>query len=190
MCVKRSKRLPEGGNLDRAELEAFANKLGPIVTFAQNVQRLTRDEAARAAWRSVYADLSEGKPGLLGAVTSRSEAQVVRLSLLYALLDGSATIHAEHVLAGLEVWDYCERSARFIFGDALGDATADDIRQALQNAGSVGLTRTEISEYLGRHKSSSEIGRALTLLAEVGAATHKTKQTCGRPIERWFYGAK
>jgi hypothetical protein len=168
-------------------MEAFASKLAPIVAFAQKMQRLTRDDAARAAWHSVYADLSEGKPGLLGAVTSRAEAQVVRLSLLYALLGGSATIRVEHVLAGLAVWDYCERSARFIFGDALGDVTADEIRLALRNAGTVGLTRTELREYFGRNKSSSEIGRALALLAEYGTATRKIEPTAGRPVERWFY---
>ena len=190
VCVKRSKLLPDGGSLNPVDMEAFAANLRRIVAVAQSMQRLDRDKAARATWHSVYAGLSEGKPGLLGAVTSRSEAQVVRLSLLYALLDGCATIRAEHVLAGLAVWDYCERSARFIFGDALGDATADEIRLALQNAGAEGLTRTELREYFGRHKPSGEIGRALALLDECGAAFRKIEPTGGRPVERWFHVAR
>ena len=50
-------------------------------------------------WCAIYEKLSEGKPGLLGAVISRAEAQVVRLALLYALLDCSKLIRAEHLEA-------------------------------------------------------------------------------------------
>jgi hypothetical protein len=35
-------------------------------------------EAGAAIWAGVYAGLSEGKPGLAGAVTSRAETQVIR----------------------------------------------------------------------------------------------------------------
>ena len=49
-----------------------------------------------------------GHSGLYGAVTSRAEAQVVRLSLIYALLDCSPVIRQEHLLAALALWEYCE----------------------------------------------------------------------------------
>jgi hypothetical protein len=60
--------------------------------------------------------LSEGQPGLFGAVTSRAEAQVIRLALLYALLDEADHIGTEHLRAALALWRYAEDSARFIFG--------------------------------------------------------------------------
>src|SRR4028119_1185570 len=43
-----------------------------------------RDGVAREVWGEVYGRLTADRPGLLGAVTSRAEAQVTRLSLLYA----------------------------------------------------------------------------------------------------------
>jgi hypothetical protein len=44
----------------------------------------------------------------------------MRLSALYALLDKSAVVKADHLKAALALWEYCEASARFIFGEALG----------------------------------------------------------------------
>jgi hypothetical protein len=40
----------------------------------------------------------------------------MRLAMLYALLDGSSTVEEEHLRAALAVWDYCEASARHLFG--------------------------------------------------------------------------
>jgi hypothetical protein len=95
-------------------------------------RRLRRDAEATAIWQDVYPSLSEGAPGLFGAATSRAEAQVLRLSVLYAALDRSAVITADHLLAALAVWRYAEESARWIFGDATGDPTADTIIGALR----------------------------------------------------------
>jgi predicted enzyme related to lactoylglutathione lyase len=186
--VRRSKSLPEGGTLSTKELELVVNKLRAAVEFAQGVDEMQRDEEARAIWHQVYEALSEGKPGMLGAVTSRAEAQTMRLAIIYALLDCSAVVRAEHLMAALAVWQYCENSARFIFGDALGDATADEIlRELRQRPG--GMTRNDIREHFNRNKSSADIGRALGVLQEYGLS--HVKRECEqedqkRPTERWF----
>ena len=81
---------------------------------------LVRDENARQVWWAVYPELSEGGPGLSGAVTSRAEAQTMRLALLYALLDSSDCIRREHLVAALALWEYVEASAQCVFGDSMG----------------------------------------------------------------------
>ena len=88
---------------------------------------------------------------------------MVRLSLLYALLDGADQIGRPHLEAALALWSYAEASARYIFGDALGDPVADELLAALRGR-PAGLTRTEISGHFGRHRRAEEIGRALTAL--------------------------
>jgi hypothetical protein len=138
--------------------------------FARNVAEMTRDAEACTLWTEVYEGLSEGKLGLLGAVTSRAEAQVMRLACVYALLDCSRIIRKPHLEAALDVWRYCEESARFIFGDSLGDPVADEILRSLR-AATDGLTRTELSNLFGRNRSAREIGRALK------SATKETKET-------------
>jgi hypothetical protein len=185
VCARRSKLLPEGGALDTADLAPIEQRLSAAVDFAHGVYRMQRDDNARELWREVYPDLSEGKPGLLGAVTSRAEAQTMRLACVYALLDGSALVRQEHLMAALAVWGYCEDSARFIFGDAMGDATADEILRELRSHRG-GMTRNEIREHFQRHKPSEEIRRALGVLQEYGLATPvRERGDQGRPAERW-----
>jgi hypothetical protein len=91
-------------------------------------------------------------------------------------------------MAALAVWQYCEDSARFIFGDALGDATADEILRELRNQPQ-GMARNDIREHFNRNKPSAEIGRALGVLQEYGLARPvrgREQEGQTRPTERWF----
>ena len=187
-CVRRSKSLPDGGSLRDASIRNLALRLKNAVRYAHSLgdRRIQRDECAGELWRSRYPELSEGKPGLLGAVTSRAEAQVMRMACIYALLNHSDTIRQDHLFAALAVWDYCEASARFIFGDALGDPLADELLSKLKCAPD-GLTRTEINHAFGRNRQEVEIQRALAVLADSGRARcRKEKRGGGRPAERWY----
>src|SRR5437773_2051459 len=123
LCVKRSKCLPDddGRQIEQARFMILSDRLRRAVEFARKVGEVRRDDAARTHWKSVYSELSAGRPGLLGAAISRAEAQAMRLALIYALLDCSRAICQEHLRAALALWQYAEASARFIFGDALGD---------------------------------------------------------------------
>lgn len=184
--AKRSKCLPFGGSLNPEALRAIADGITEIAAFAASVERVTFDQFAAEKWAMVYPSLSEGNPGLAGAVTSRNEAHAVRLALLYALLDLSPVIRVEHLEAALAIIEYSEASARRIFGDSLGDDTADEILGLLKKAGTDGCTRTEIFNHFGRNKASAEIARALALLESRGFACMNPESTNGRPAERWF----
>ena len=123
---------------------------------------------------------------LAGRRTSRAESQVLRLMRLYALLDRSSVVRAEHLMAALAVWEYCEEWARFVFGAAVGDETADEILRALRECPD-GMTRTEIREHFGRNKRSGETERALRVLQDHGLARMEREQPGhGRPAERWY----
>ena len=187
-CVKRSKLLPEGGNLLAADFNPLIEQLSQAVAFARQVGEIRRDEEARALWYEIYEQLSEGKPNLVGSVTSRSEAQVMRLACLYALLDCSAQIRLVHLQAAVALWKYCEDSAEFIFGDSTGNSIANDIVQALREAPE-GLSRTGIRDLFKRNLSSKEINDALALLERTEKAfrvVERQDNSAGRPLERWF----
>jgi len=189
VCVRRSKCLPDGGSLQPAQLQTHIDTFARAVEHASAAGELGRDAKAKTVWHAVYGDLSEGKPGLVGAVIGRAEAQVMRLAMLYALLDRAAAIGAEHLLAALAIWTYCEESARYIFGDALGDPTADAIWAALRQKPE-GMSRTDISAIFGRHKQAAEIERALRVLSDAGLARVDRQQSEGRPAELWVANAK
>lgn len=184
-CVRRSKCLPEGGQLHQENFSPFIRRLGEAVAFSRTVGQMTRDEETRKMWAEVYPRLSEGGTGLFGAITSRGEAQVTRLSCLYALLDLSAVVKAEALKAALALWQYCEASARYIFGENLGHPLADAILRALR-ATPEGMTRTDVQNFFGRNRKGSQIDQALGFLYERGLVGKKSERTEGRPAERWF----
>ena len=186
--IKRSKFLPEGGCVPETKISDLANQLRGVVDWSREKGQveMRRDDQAKGLWAEVYPKLSEGLPGLLGAATSRAEAQVLRLSAVYAVLDRSVMIRAKHLLAALAVWDYCFASARFIFGDATGDPVADRIREALEAAGVEGLTRTQIRDLLRRHATTDRVTLALSQLTALGIAMCRPVSTAGRSIELWI----
>jgi DNA-binding transcriptional ArsR family regulator len=170
------------------DFSRIIERLQAAAKYARTVGEMHRDEEARAIWHAVYGDLSEGKPGMFGAITSRADCLVVRLSMMYALLDQSPIIKTAHLNAALAVWRYCEDSARFVFGDALGDETADEILRQLRSRPD-GMTRTELRDFFNRNKTAAEISRALGVLQEHGLARveRKCESEDGFNLtERWF----
>jgi len=186
VCATRSQELPEGGNLTDAYLSPLVERLKESVQFAQTVGEMKRDPAIKGLWAKTYHELTAGRQGLLGAVTSRAEAQTMRLACIYALLDKSAVVRKEHLLAAVALWEYCQASAQFIFGDTVGDPMADTILQGLRGAPD-GLDRTAISALFKRHKGGEEVSRALTVLREHGLAKvgPPSQDATGRPREVW-----
>jgi hypothetical protein len=182
-CARRSKCLPDGGSFSAEQIDPLVEKLRGAVEFARKTEKMNRDEGARTLWRTIYPKLTEDRAGLFGATISRSEAQVLRLSMICALLDSSAIVREEHLLAALAVWTYCEASAQHIFGDSLGDPVADEILRALR-ATPGGLTRNEARELFQRHKTSSELDRAIGALLRFGLIEIRTEDTSGRPAQR------
>lgn len=192
--VSRSRVLPDGGAIDEVDFAPLTARLRKAADWARALgpRELRRDDEARELWHAVYEKLSDGKAGLLGAVISRAEAQVMRLALISALLDESPVIRRVHLEAALEVWRYAEESACFIFGEALGDPVADAILASLRTAPE-GLTRWEISRLFSGHREAAHIGRALRTLLERGlVSAERIAETSGRPPERWraVLGAK
>ena len=184
--ARRSKLLPFGGDpIDPDALADVAVRLNRAIEHARTLSWVRMTEAARTIWAGIYAELSQPRPGLMGAVTARSEAQALRLALIYALADCSAVIDAPHLLAALAVIEYVQASAAYIFGDSLGDPVADELLAALRRAGDEGLTRNDICNLLGRHQRMERINAALNLLLSRGLATKGTVPTKGRPSEVW-----
>ena len=187
MCVKRSKLLAFGGTPLAADtVSDFARRIAVAADKARGIGPIVMTQSARDAWEAVYSRLSEGYPGLYGAVTGRAEAQCLRLALIFALLDEVREIDLVHLLAALAIWERAAASARYIFGDAVGDAVADEILRALRVAGAAGMTRTDISKLLGKHQATERIRSALDLLSRHGLARHETRPTAGAPAEIWI----
>ena len=186
-CIKRARFLPRGGRIESVDFNPIVKRLHDAKVFANEPHEIVWSAAAGSLWDEVYPTLSADVPGLVGAITSRSEAQTLRLALIYALLDCSRTIEVSHLEAALAVWNYAEESARFLFGDSLGDTIADSLLKAIREAGEVGLTRTQISNVLGRNVSAGRIASSLKALVGrfVSEQTDEPSEVGGRPTTRY-----
>jgi hypothetical protein len=144
-------------------------------------------EEASEVWDGLYQQLSSERPGMWGAACGRAEAQTIRFALIYALLESKKQIELCHLKAAMALWDYCEASAKRIFGDLLGEKDADTILLALRQNGEEGMTRTEIYHLFSNNKSSMEIASALQRLAVLGKVRQSTKYgSRGGPVEMWM----
>jgi hypothetical protein len=182
-CVRRSKLLPHGGALSEEAVNALARRLRDALHAARRRGELRRDAEADRMWEAVYPALTVDRPGMLGAITARGEAHVLRVSLLYALFDGASAIGKPHLAAALALWQYAEDSARYIFGDATGDPIADRLIAALRSSGP--MTQNELTDLFGRHVRSAALGRALEALVAAGMVVSEHVKTEGRPRTIW-----
>jgi hypothetical protein len=163
--VQRSRLLPHGATTSLAN--SLCSQVRHALDAARRIGEVKRSPAADLVWEMIYEALeTRDDDGLVGAVTARSSAHVLRLSLVYALTDGSRTIEPEHVIAAYEVWRYADASVRALWPTSIGNHLADRIVEIVTAAGEDGRTRTELSAGLGRHATKSEIDEAVRLLAD------------------------
>lgn len=183
VAVRRSKLLPYGGQ--RVDPTPLAARLEEAFRFATHAERIIEmTAAARGLWGVEYARLTADRPGLFGLVTSRSEAQTLRLALVYALLDESLEIDLPHLKAALAIERYVEQSAKNIFGNATGDPLADEIEKIVRSSAD-GVSQSELVDYFGRNKNKQELQQSLTVLVEAGRIYSEKRQTAGRPQVIW-----
>lgn len=184
IACRRHRLLPEGGHPDPLVGTGIEARLGQHLAAARRVGRVRLDLAARVEWCDAYAALSEAGEGLVGSLCARAEAHVLRLAMLYALVDGDAVIATAHLRAGLALWDYAARSVAWATRSATADPVAEQIHAALA-ASADGLTRTQLRDLFARNLSGTRIDAALATLGRTGRAQRRRLMTAGRPAEVW-----
>jgi hypothetical protein len=175
IAVQRSKLLPLGGQLSGQDLDRVRGRVAAALRHQPAEAAMSFTDAARERWIAAYPELSAERPGMHGAATARAEAHTARLALTYALLDAGHEIDLEHLEAALAVWSYAHASSAWIFGDSLGDPTADDIWTLAKDRPG-GISRTEVRDLFSRNKKTREIDRALNALEDAGRLTRHTQR--------------
>ena len=138
-------------------------------------REMTRTQAAEEYWDEIYGELTVRPNNVWGSVTHRAATQVVRLSMIYALVDCSDVIDFKHLIAAKALCDYCDQSARWAFeGRAFGE-----IAQRILNALQYGpLTQTDLHNLFNRHVSKPMINHALKEISHL--IDEMTERTAGR----------
>jgi hypothetical protein len=177
-CVRRSKLVPFPKPMDPGKLYLIQDKLMEIIQTNKNIGRMVFSPQATQRWLLEYEDISKERTGLIGSVLNRAETQVLRLAMLYALLDSSAEIKSHHLDAALAIWTYCEKSVGFIFAGKSEDPTAGRILAALKNGPK---SKTELHGIFKRHKRAQGLDVALRQLISQNKIKQRKEATKGAP---------
>jgi hypothetical protein len=152
-----------------------------------NLKEVELIAVSKNAWKAFYESMEPVKTGIVSSLIARGAAQVMRLSMLYAVLDKTSLIEEDHLKAAAAFWDYCSRGARWIFGLKTGHRLADKIFWAIGRR-SNGMTRSEIKdEVCHRNYAATDLEEALSVLRDAGLAEVSLERSgqAKRPAERW-----
>lgn len=180
LAVRRSKLVPFPES-PRVVVKPFVGHLASAIDAAQQPGELKLSEAAAERWEALYAEAAARKRlGLFGALLARTEAQIIRLALLYALIDRSAVVDLVHLEAAEALWAFNERSVLHIFGSSTGDRHADALREYLRE----GALEWESAKRALGLRSAADLSEAVALLVSLGIAetvTAPREGSAGRP---------
>lgn len=135
-------------------------------------------------WYVRYAEVSEGLPERVAMATARAVPNLLRASLIYAILDGTDhLVEVDHVIAAMALVENSAACARQLLD--VGKAGLDGkILAALREHGP--MSRNDIRDHFSRHVTAADLSEALDALVESGEVTRtKDPNTGGRPADTY-----
>ncbi|OKH76594.1 hypothetical protein EB72_27730 [Mycobacterium sp. SWH-M1] len=172
-CSRRSRVVSDMGNIPDAELNEAASLFRRSFEHAAGRAELKFSDAFMHYWRATYPGLTADRPDNWATeATARAPSQVIRLALVYALLDGADSIGPQQLTAAMALWTYCEHSARWLFSSVQHEAEGariEALAQFILEGGPSGRTRTEISQmHFKGHRTKAQIDSELAPLLRDG----------------------
>src|SRR5262249_31203927 len=180
-------------NFEPGVLDALGRRTAEAVKVARTRNEIMIADEAKPLWTTIYTTV-EGTPptnGLIDHLTARAAPQMLRLAMLYALLDGAAKITALHIDAAHALWRCCCGSGGgggwggggrvYIYSTWSNERAADTFRRALQSARPDGYNRREfIHDVFGRNVDAYAISCALRTLEAAGKIRCEKNKPNGR----------
>jgi hypothetical protein len=188
----RRELMPDAEYLDwRQHPEIVENLKAVFKQYFANTDeptRFRRSLAANDLWKALYRKLNNQKHvSFIDGVLVRDTSHLLKLALIYAVLDQATQIDLSHIQAALAVCDYSQASARWLFSERTGNRTANKIFWALVRCPE-GMGRDQINDdVLYRNTPKIQLDLALEALAQNGLARLEIKRAANkRKIEVWF----
>jgi hypothetical protein len=184
--VKSDKVLPLCQPIPANVFEAFQERVRHLHKLGSGKRwAVPLADASMGKWRKeIYPYIREDKPGFAGALAARGSAMVLRVALIYFLLDPPQTgvsrgIEPIHLDAAMAVWRYCEESVQMLFRSRAGTFLGDKILELLANGP---MTKDALNDHLSPKQKAEVAG----VLANLEAASLILKTTvpsggAGRP---------
>lgn len=149
--AERQRLLPFPKATPAAEVDRLAGRVLEVLKFCQADRWADRDtlrvelspEAVKrwtALYRSELNDRSHGER--INALLERRAPMLLRLAMLFALTDCTATVEVRHLDAALAWIRYSTESVKFVFGSAADEAEVAEVNDTAQ----------KIVEFIGQHR--------------------------------------
>ena len=171
VLARRPRLVPMPEPMPDEQFTLVQNEVLERLRFAHGAGRLLFSEEAKIYWGAIYPDLTAERSGAYGAITSRSEAQVIRLAMIYALFGASSIIETEHIQSALAFWKYADASAEYIFSEGSKLSKLEDKLRLLLEAESEGLSLTELHARTQNHVKAADMKNAMQRLCDFGLVT-------------------
>ena len=182
VAVRRARLLPLPERLPEELLLPIAQRVRHAVLEARG-RTFRMSSAATVLWRRLYCELeNRALAGFTAKATDRASPYVLRLALVYAVLDCSEVIDACHLEAACAAWSYAQASAAFIFGGG-GDVLYPEstkLLEALKECGG-SMAVAEVYRLFKGHIQKDHLEVVLAQLADAGLIDTFTEKTKGRP---------
>jgi hypothetical protein len=161
----------------RAAATPYLTELHDAIVEAHTPRELTWSPEAADRWEVLYAQLQDRRRlGVVGALLARTEAQIARLALLYALLDRADAVELDHLWAAEALWSYAERSVLHVFGRSTGNRLADSLLDDLND----GALEWQQARRSTNARTSADLGDAVRFLVGLGLAeVHSVPRDAG-----------
>ncbi len=156
-------------------------RVGVAIDRARQLGVLTRSPEAEQRWADIYNAMADDVDGVVGSLTARAEAQLLRLSVVFAMLDASDTIEVVHLDAAQAVWEHTEATVNRVFAGHESDWIVPRLLEALTEAGSDGLDGSAQRDLFNRHLDGARLAAAHAELEAHGVARTVLVETGGRP---------
>ena len=192
-AAKRIKSMPNAEFLDWKRYPDILDELKAVFKQCRpntdEPKRFYKSDEAQQLWTKLYIKLNDEKEafGFIDGVLVRDTSHLLKLALIYAVLDQSKTIEVDHFKAALAICDYCQASARWLFRERTGNRLANTIVYALVRAPN-GMTKQDISyNVCYRNTPMLNIEKALETLARAHLVRLQLELAKdNKPIQRWF----
>lgn len=190
VVADKPKRLVAWPEDDGQEGLALGQMITSLKTIANEAKKWSSkgilvNEAALAKFRAWYADrdLNEND-SFVQSFEAREDHHILRCAGLLAVNDRSYVIDSYHISHAIKLITDCKERASEIFGNTKANrrfiAGIDKLRTVLQEAGSLGLTKTELVFKTRSYLSKQELDFTLANMHELEMVSIFEVKTAGR----------
>ena len=184
---RRSRKLPIPPEIDWHFKNTFGAELSLAISNAKNISCFRLATEAEPHWIEITERFDDENlmRGLYGKMIGRGPVQILKMALIFAVLNNSKVVGIPEIEAAIEVWNYCEASAHYLFSGVQSNSTQRKIIRALENADN-GLTKSDILDIFGRHKSAADVDEEMDELKKEGLVRVTSESTGGRNATRFY----